>query len=191
MDTSSTDSAIITSSLSDKALFGELFRRHHSAVHGYVQRRLGKDLADDLAADAFVIAFRSRARYESRNSSARPWLFGIANNLVRRHHRTERRMLVALAKTRTHPVASEFERVDDRLNASAQQGLLAQGLASMSKNERDVLLLHAWAELSYAEIAETLELPIGTVRSRLSRARARMREPFLVNGHVGVERPST
>lgn len=102
----------------------------------------------------------------------RPWLFGIAANLLRRHRRAEERRLRAYARAAMAPGdASAFDGVDERLDAAAATVALAHALASLGPGERDVLLLHAWADLSYEQIAGALAIPVGTVRSRLHRAR--------------------
>jgi RNA polymerase sigma factor (sigma-70 family) len=114
--------------------------------------------------------------------SAAPWLFGIATNLLRHHWRRERRQLRALARSCVDPVVSEADAAVSRVDAARAAPILARGLASLKRGERDVLLLHVWAELSQAEVAEALELPEGTVRSRLSRARRQMREQISASG---------
>lgn len=144
--------------------FEELFELHFDAIYAYLARRLGPDLARDLASETFTRAFAARKRYESQRGEVRPWLFGIANNLLRRHYRDEERRLRALA------------RIDaPEAGAPPEEPRLAEALDALSVEERDVLLLFAWADLEYAEIAEALDVPIGTVRSRLHRARAHVR----------------
>jgi RNA polymerase sigma-70 factor (ECF subfamily) len=122
-----------------------------------------------------VRAFERRSRYDRTRPSALPWLLGIAVNLVARHYRDEERQLRAYARTGVDPIAGG-EELDARLDAADTRARLAVALAELRPEERDVLLLHAWVELEYAEIAEALEIPVGTVRSRLSRARAHVRE---------------
>ena len=124
-------------------MFAAVFDRHYEAVHRYLARRMGPDLADDLAAETFTTAFDVRCRYDTAHPDALPWLFGIATNLV---------------------------------------------LMRLSAGERDVLLLFAWGDLRYDEIALALRIPIGTVRSRLHRARRRVRELVAESGqYLGVE----
>ncbi len=179
-----TDSDVINASRSDPERFRLIYERHYTAVHGYLQRRVGTDLADDLAADVFVQAFGARERYDLARASAAPWLFGIATNLLRHHWRRERRQLRAFARTGVDPLTSEVEAAENRIHAARLAPVLARALASLRRGERDVLLLHVWADLSQAEVAEVLELPEGTVRSRLSRARRRMREQISASGQV-------
>jgi RNA polymerase sigma-70 factor (ECF subfamily) len=170
------DGEIIAASADDGALFGVVFDRHFPRIHRYLARRVGSALADELAAETFVAAFRVRQKFDLAATDARPWLFGIAANLVRRHWRAERRQLRAYARTGLDPVGDELTDAERRVDAAAQAPRLAAALASLSRADREVLLLFSWAELSYEEIAVAVAIPVGTVRSRLSRARRRMRE---------------
>jgi RNA polymerase sigma-70 factor (ECF subfamily) len=175
---SGSDRALLARSLEEPAAFEELFERHHAAIHRYVARRLSRTCADDVAAQAFCIAFdRRRQLVEQRpDCPIAPWLFGIATNLVRRHRRDERRQLRAYARLGTDDARPEpLSDSDDRLDARRAAPQIARALASLSRDERDVLLLYALADLDYQGIAEALEIPIGTVRSRLARARTRAR----------------
>ena len=144
--------------------FEELFEREFDSVYGYLARRVGPELGRDLASETFTRAFAARKRYDPARGDARPWLYGIASNLLRRHYRDEERRLSALA------------RLDIRREAAPpEESRLAAALATLPPEERDALLLFAWADLGYEEIATVLEVPVGTVRSRLHRARARVR----------------
>ncbi|ROO89964.1 RNA polymerase sigma-70 factor (ECF subfamily) [Actinocorallia herbida] len=170
------DGELIRLSVDAPERFAEVFDRYARDVHGYVVRRLGPAHADDVVAETFLIAFRRRARYDTSRENARPWLYGIATNLVARHHRAEKRFLRALERTGVDPVAAAFDDgVVDRVAAGAQQRALAGALAGLSRGERDVLLLIAWGGLGYEEVAGTLGIAIGTVRSRLHRGRAKVR----------------
>jgi RNA polymerase sigma factor (sigma-70 family) len=144
--------------------FEELFEREFGSVYGYLARRVGPELGRDLAAETFTRAFAGRKRYDPARGDARPWLHGIANNLLRRHYRDEERRLRALARLDAR-----------REDTPPEEPRLAEALATLPPEERDVLLLFAWADLAYAEIASVLEVPVGTVRSRLHRARAHVR----------------
>ncbi|HXV05823.1 MAG TPA: RNA polymerase sigma factor [Solirubrobacterales bacterium] len=170
------DSEAIVRSIRHPASFAVVFDRHFDAIHAYLQRRAGPDLADELAAQTLAVAFDRRARYDPAHPDARPWLFGIATNLLARHRRQEIRQLRAFSKTGVDPVLDQLDGVEARLDASARRRELAETLARLAPEELDVLLLYAWADLSYAEMAQALEVPIGTVRSRLSRARGHVRE---------------
>ncbi|MBA3551385.1 MAG: RNA polymerase sigma factor [Actinobacteria bacterium] len=171
------DGEAIAASRSDPQRFALVFDRHFATLHRFLHRRVGKDLADDLTAETFARAFGARDRYDLSHDDARPWLLGIAANLIRRHRRTERRRLLAHARMGVHLFSdSEFEVAEGRLDAEAAGPRLAEALATLHPGQREVLLLFAWADLTYEEIARALGLPIGTVQSRLSRARSRLRE---------------
>jgi RNA polymerase sigma-70 factor, ECF subfamily len=172
---SATDAEVICASIDEPKAFWHLFQRHYDSLFAFVARRLGRDAADDLATDVFLKAFALRARYDQSHSDARPWLFGIAANLVRRHRRSEVRRLRAYARQAGRPSVEDDDGVD-RLDGRAAAPLLAKALASMPGNQRDILLLVAWAELSPEQVARALHIAPGTARSRLSRARARARQ---------------
>jgi RNA polymerase sigma factor (sigma-70 family) len=165
-----TDAEAIGASLADPEAFAVLFDRHYDAIHGYAQRRVGPDLADEIAAETFARAFDRRRRYDADREDARPWLLGITANLLRRHWRSERRRLDAYARRTGRPDADPADPVASDLAAA---------LRALPRREREPLLLLAWADLSYDEIALALDIPIGTVRSRISRARTRLRVPNL------------
>lgn len=169
---SSTDAEVIARSLREPAHFFELFDRHYRSLHRFLQARGTGDAADDLAAETFVVAYRRRAGYDEARADARPWLLGIAINLARNEARSERRRLRAVRRVIDRPV-EPHGRVLERLDAEALP--LAEALAGLAPDERDVLLLYACEELTYEEIAETLGVAVGTVRSRLHRARRKVR----------------
>jgi RNA polymerase sigma factor (sigma-70 family) len=177
-----TDGELIAASQHDPFEFGAIFERHHVAVFSYIDRRLGRGAAEDVVAETFAEAFRTRARYDSGVADCRPWLFGIATNLLRRHWRNERRQLRAYARTGQDPANDPIDRAEERADAQGAGHLLAAALARLSRDQRDVLMLHVFADLSDAEIAAALTIPVGTVRSRLSRARARLRERLAAVG---------
>jgi RNA polymerase sigma-70 factor (ECF subfamily) len=181
----SSDAAAIALSLDTPAAFAVVFERHHAGVHRYLARRLGVDLADELAAEAFAVAFAKRARYDGSFESAAPWLFGIATRLAHRHWRREERELRAYARTGLDPAAPPHDdRAADRADSAVAGPALAAALVSLSRDERDVLLLHAWEELGYPEIAAALSISIGTVKSRLHRARRRVRQSLAAAGEL-------
>ncbi|MET9826295.1 RNA polymerase sigma factor [Streptomyces sp. NPDC006349] len=175
------DASVIARSRDDPEAFAALFDRHADAVHRYVARRLGGEVADDLVAETFTTAFQQRHRYDparSAGADARPWLLGIATNLVGRHRRAEARRFRAMARVpaladHDEPLA---DRAADRMVARAVRRELAAALAALPARHRDVLLLVAWGDLSYGEAAQALGIPVGTVRSRLHRARSKLRE---------------
>jgi RNA polymerase sigma factor (sigma-70 family) len=174
------DSELIAGSCAEPGMFSEIFGRHHRELYRYLRHRVGADLAADLAAETFVTAFGRRGAYRPEGADARPWLYGIAHNLLRNHRRQERRRLAAYARHGAGPVAdagalAEFSLADARADAAAVSARLAPVLARMHAGDRDVLLLVAWADMSYAEVAEALAIPVGTVRSRLNRAPRQLR----------------
>jgi RNA polymerase sigma factor (sigma-70 family) len=173
------DAAIIRLSREDPEYFTALFRRHAPHIQRYVVRRIGQDAADDIVAETFLLAFRQRDSYDQTRVDARPWLYGIATNLIGRHRRAEIRQYRALARTGTDPVTEPFtDRIDDRVSASMASRRLATTLARLSDELRDTLLLVAWGDLSYHETATALGIPVGTVRSRMNRVRSTLRRSF-------------
>ena len=171
------DAEVIRRARRDPTAFSALFDRHASVLHRYVTRRLGDSLADDIVAETFLAAFRRLGRYDTAHRDARPWLYGIAANLIGKHRRAEVRAYRALARTGVDEVAESYaDRVEARVSASAAHRELAGALAVLSPGDREVLLMIAWADLSYEEVARALGIPIGTVRSRLHRARRKTRE---------------
>ena len=172
-----TDEHILAVSLGQPEVFGELYARHFPAVYRYVAGRLGPDAADDLAAETFLAAFRHRHRFDPARGAVRPWLFGMATNLVAQHHRAESRWYAALVRAGADPLiapsasAGDEERIADRIAASQARPALAAVVGRLPDRDRDVLLLVAVGGLSYAEVAFALGIPEGTVGSRLNRAR--------------------
>lgn len=170
------DSELIAASLAEPARFAELFDRHFPAIHRYLRRRVGPQLADDLAAETFTLAFAGRRNYRAEQPDAAPWLYGIAANLLRQHARAEQRRLRAYARVPRDPDPHDpGDGVAERVDASAAGRLVAAALADLPAYQREVLLLYAWADLDGAGIARALDLPAATVRSHLHRARQRLR----------------
>jgi RNA polymerase sigma-70 factor (ECF subfamily) len=157
--------------------FETAFREHFGPVYRFIARRVGTALAEDLAAEAFAIAYRRRASYVPSRGSVRPWLYGIAANVVREHWREEQHLLELDAHVAPDaPGAMAFdEAAEERVIAASLAPRIAGALAALNQQQRDVLLLHAWADLSHEEIAAALGIANGTARSRLSRARAALR----------------
>jgi RNA polymerase sigma factor (sigma-70 family) len=177
MNSTNDDAAVIKASVRDPDLFAVIFDRHAPYVHRYLARRLGREAADDLVAETFLVAFGKRQRYDPARADARPWLYGIATNLVGQHRRDEANQLRLRNAIGPQPAeASHAERVVAQVAAQAMGNLLGVALAELSTEDRDVLLLIAWEGLSYEEVAAALGIPVGTVRSRLNRARKQVRE---------------
>lgn len=154
--------------------FDAVFASEFGPLYRYLRRRVGADVTEDLAAATFATAYASWERFDPARP-VRPWLYGIAGNLVRHHWRAERRMLRAYARTGVDPVFSADDEVAERVEARVRRRELAAALAELRPRDREILLLHAWAELSASEIAVALSLPLGTVKSRLHRTRERLR----------------
>ena len=162
--------------MDEPARFGEIFDRHAETVFRYLARRIGPDDANDLLADVFLAAFEARFRYSSDFSTAMPWLYGIAANLLRKHFRRRAGELRMLDRLVTHRAPDDdVDSVAGVIDAQRQVQAMAKLLAELAPGERDVLLLYAWEALTYQEIASALDIPVGTVRSRLNRTRRRLR----------------
>jgi RNA polymerase sigma-70 factor (ECF subfamily) len=163
-------------SLRDPERFGVIFDRYFAEIHRYVALRLGRDAADDIAAETFLTAFRQRRRFDASRGTVRAWLYGIVTRQLSRHRRQEVRAY--RARERVGPPAPEeghADRVVDRVAAAAVRRELAGALAELSAGDREVLLLVALGGLSHADIAAALAIPYGTVGSRLSRTRKKLR----------------
>jgi len=154
--------------------FVRLFWLHGPAVHSYLSRRAGHQQADDLLEEVWVRAFRSRDRFDDRRA-ALAWLYGIARNVLLGHFRTQHSMRAADTGRRDPGEPDPWEAVDDRLDAGRTVAGLTAALAALSGDDREVLLLVAWEQLTPAEVAVVLDIPQGTARSRLHRARAQLR----------------
>ncbi|HWH97843.1 MAG TPA: sigma-70 family RNA polymerase sigma factor, partial [Pseudolysinimonas sp.] len=152
------------------------YDRHAALMHRYAARRVGRVAADDVMSETFLVAFERRASFDLAVDDARPWLYGIATTLLKKHVRLEIaswRGIVAAGSAEVDVDA--IEAVGSRLDAETSVSRLGTALRRMHARDRDVLLLHAWADLDYQAIADALNVPIGTVRSRLNRARRVLR----------------
>ena len=172
------DADVISASLTDAAAFGRIFDRHATVLHRFLVRRVGPVEADALLGELFFIAFEKRSSFDTSRDSSRPWLYGIGTNLIARHRRSEERRLRALSRlaAQRQPAHDLAAQVSGAIDASIAWDVVVSGLASLPESERDTLVLFAWESLSYAQIADSLDIPIGTVRSRINRARSRLRE---------------
>jgi RNA polymerase sigma factor (sigma-70 family) len=171
------DAEVVIGSWQHPDQFGELFRRHYAAVHGFTVGLVGRSVGADLAAEVFVRAFAVRRRFNPAYSSARPWLMGIASNLVAGYYRSQARENRALRRLAKIPPSDDpFEDAAvARVDAQQLNRLISAAFGSLRREEAEVVSLFVYAGLSYAEIAVALAIPEGTVRSRLSRARERLR----------------
>jgi len=184
----STDSEIIQRSRDTPAIFGELFDRHARSLRRYTASRAGIAVADDVMSETFPIAFERRDGFDHSWDDAEPWLFGIATNVLRQHHRAESRRLKTIARSGHEVADDEFFAVASRVDARLAIRNLAGALKSMSTVNRDSLLLWAWADLTYEQIAHATAVPIGTVRSRINRARSVLRHASESIAELGQEK---
>ena len=189
MGASPTDADLVAASLHDPQRFALLFDRHAWVVHRYVASRARHGDVDDVVSETFLTAFRKRARYDPVFADARPWLLGIATNVLRHHRRSEGRRLTRLRAV-SHPPVPEIdpaESVAAAVDDAYEIGRVARAIECLEERHRDVLLLAAGAELTYEEIARALSVPVGTVRSRLARGRHRLRELLDADGQHDKE----
>ncbi|MEU8193123.1 RNA polymerase sigma factor [Microbispora amethystogenes] len=176
------DRTLIQRSWREPEIFAALFDRHAPSLHRYAARRLGLDSAEDVVSETFLAAFQSRHRYDIRHADARPWLYGIASNVIGKRRRGEMTVYRAYVRSGVHPAAVPGDPIEDGVTTLAVNRPLAAALAALRPGDRHVLLLVAWADLTYEEVARALGIPVGTVRSRLNRARRKIREALTTNG---------
>jgi RNA polymerase sigma-70 factor (ECF subfamily) len=170
------DAEVIKLSLDEAERFSAIFDSYFGEIHRFVAQRLGTDNAEDIVAETFLAAFRKRGRYDPSRATVRAWLYGIATNLIGKHRRLEVRTLRALGRYGQDPDSpGHEERVAVQVSAQGLRPNLAAAMARLDQRDRDVLLLVALAGLSHEEIATALRIPYGTVGSRLSRARKKLR----------------
>jgi RNA polymerase sigma-70 factor (ECF subfamily) len=173
-----TDSDVIAASIGEPEQFGVIFDRHATMLFRYLVRRVGVDEADPLLGDVFRVAFERRGTYDCNRPDALPWLYGIATNLLAHHRRSEARRVRAMGRIlgEQTPPTDTSDAVASGVDAGNLWPRVARALTQLSTEERDALVLYVWEELSYDQIAVALRIPVGTVRSRLNRARVRLRE---------------
>jgi RNA polymerase sigma-70 factor (ECF subfamily) len=174
-----TDGEIVAASIEEADQFGVIFERHSSDIWRFLARRVGRDLAAEFTGEVFARAFEKRERFDTSRQSARPWLYGIATNVVgdylrRRDVRNRRSRAVGVGMLERHP--NPYDQADGDIDARRFRPQFDEALSRLRRRDRDTLILYAVEGLTYAEVAEALDIPTGTVRSRLSRARQRMRE---------------
>jgi RNA polymerase sigma-70 factor (ECF subfamily) len=180
------DAEVIGRSLADPEAFGLIYDRHAPALLRFLGRRVGAKVAEGLVGELFRIAFERRKTFDASRPSALPWLYGIGSNLLLKQRRGEARRLRASARMADRPAAADGRASAAALDARVLFSRVADAIETLPDGEREALLLFAWEELPYERVAEALELPIGTVRSRLNRARARLRELLDASGKDGV-----
>ncbi len=181
----STDSEIIARSIDEPEAFSAIFERHVRPVGAYIARRLGSDAADDVLSETFLVGFRRRASFDVSFESARPWLLGIATRLIKKQRAKEAQQWRAL-QAQSGAAADEDrsqEAAEQRMDAVLALRELGPRIAALSRKDRDTLLLYAWGDLTYEQIAAALDVPVGTVRSRLNRVRRRLTAPGVPGAH--------
>ncbi len=181
---SGSDAEVIARSIDDPDAFGEIFHRYHDTIYRYVARRAGREMAPDLTSEVFVQAFRARKRYDTGRALARPWLYGIATNIIGDHIRRIRRrdrLDSLVLGTAEASVDEDMDRLIDDVAGQGDRQAINAALAKLSVGDRNVILMAAVEQLTYLEISEALGIPMGTVRSRHANARRLLREQL---GHL-------
>ena len=176
---SPSDVDLIVASLAKPREFGRVFERHWDAVYRFFERRLGAEPAADLASEVFRIAFERRTSYEiGQSASCLPWLYGIATNLVLKERRRFARHLAAIDRLQLSDARRDGDHAEEvaaRADFEEIWSRLRDALFGMDDAIREMLLLVAWEGLSYRAVADAFDVPVGTVRSRVHRARAKLR----------------
>ncbi|MFD1539775.1 RNA polymerase sigma factor [Nonomuraea guangzhouensis] len=180
----------------DERAFGELFDRHSRTVYNYCFRRTADwSVAEDLTSVVFMETWRRRGQVRLSMDSLLPWLYGVATNVLHNHRRSLRRHRAALERVRALPAApNDAAAAAARLEAEREMWAVLDSLKKLSRRDQEILALCVWEGLGYAEAAAALGIPVGTVRSRLARARQRLRqdtEPDQADGHRRGELPTT
>ncbi|MFD5830666.1 RNA polymerase sigma factor [Lentzea sp. NPDC060358] len=168
------DAELIGRSLrGDTGAFVEVISRHETAIGNYLARRVGRQAAEDVLGDVWVAAYESRASYDRSYPEARPWLYGVALNRLRRHWRSEPQEQPAPDLSAVVSGWDPWPAVDTRVDAQAS---LRRALARLKPEEREVLGLVAWEDLTVAEAGRVLAIPAGTARRLLHQARKALRQ---------------
>lgn len=161
----------------DAEAFGQVFDDHARDVHRHALRTTGSwATAEDVVSLTFAEAWRLREGVHPEGDSVLPWLLGIATNVLRNTRRAARRHSAALARLRIEPVPDFADEMADRMRDADRLAAAVAALKRLRPAEREVFTLCVWSGLDYAQAAEALGVPVGTVRSRLSRARTRLRD---------------
>lgn len=189
------DADVISESWMKPELFGQIFDRHFRTIYRYLARRLSTSDADDLAGEVFRIAFEKRRGFDPSRASALPWLYGMASNLVLQHHRREQRAIRAMTLERSlrqPQLTANIDEtlVDSRIDAARSRDSVVEALVSLAADERELMLLAAFSDLSYRGLSEAMGLPEGTVRSKLSRTKTKLRERLGPIGEEQIEPPT-
>ncbi|MER5941757.1 RNA polymerase sigma factor [Streptomyces sp. NPDC001928] len=177
----------------DHGAFAELFDAYARSVYNHAFRLTGEwSVAEEVVSLTFLEAWRLRERIDEEGGSPRPWLLGIATNVTRNLRRASRRHAAAVARLPRDETVRDFaDEVAERFDDAAQLALVRTALTQLRRAEREVLALCVWSGLDYRTAAESLGVPVGTVRSRLSRARTKLAnymEPPYEDGQMRGDR---
>jgi RNA polymerase sigma-70 factor (ECF subfamily) len=183
------DESLLTASANgDGQAFAELYERHARTIYNYLFRRLADwSEAEDLTAVVFLEAFRRRGDVVVVEGKLVPWLYGIATNVLRNRRRALWRHRSLLAQLASQPRADVAPDIAARAEAASQMRSTLKRIAALPLKQQDVVALCIWSGLSYEEAAAALSVPVGTVRSRLARARAALGELDSDSGHTEAE----
>lgn len=176
----STDSDILKRAERAPQAFAELFDRHAATVEAYLRRRLGAQAAEDALSETFLTAFRRRGSFDHRSESARPWLLGIATRVAAKNRVAEAqhwRAIQAEARRGEASTGGGLEESTSRIDAATAINALAPRISALSAKERSTLFMYAWSDLTPEQIAQALQVPVGTVWSRLHRIRRKLSPP--------------
>jgi RNA polymerase sigma factor (sigma-70 family) len=184
------------SSNGDDRAFASLYERHARKIYNYLFRRLADwSEAEDLTAVVFLEAFRRRADAVAVDGELSPWLYGVATNVLRNRRRAQWRHRRLLAQLAGEPRTRTEADLHGRVEATEQMRSLLAGIRRLPRSQQDVVALCVWSGLSYEEAATALRVPVGTIRSRLARARASLTEPETSPRHnpvqITIERKGT
>ncbi|MFF2777364.1 RNA polymerase sigma factor [Streptomyces sp. NPDC058052] len=174
----------------DRDAFAEIFDAHARTVHAYAVRLTGDwAAADDIMSLTFLEAWKRRGKLRDEVGDVRAWLLGVATNVSRNTARAARRHRAAMARLPPpEPLPDVSDGVVRQLHDTARLAAVTRAVRRLKRGDREVLGLVVWSELGYAEASAALGVPVGTVRSRLSRARQRLR--LLVDEELAVEAPA-
>lgn len=162
----------------DRDAFAELYAEYARSVYNHAFRLTGDwSVAEEVMGDTFLDAWRGRGQLEPGDDSLKPWLLGVATNKARNAKRGIGRRLAFLARRPAPaPVADFAEEAAGRIDDARQLAAVREVYGRLRRGEQEVLALCVWSGLDYAQAAEAMGIPVGTVRSRLSRARTRLRK---------------
>ena len=168
------DAELIARSLDgDEDAFVEVVRRHEVAVGAYLARRAGRERAEDLLGEVWVAALTSRATYDRSFPDAGPWLFGVAHNTLRRHWRSRPAEEPVADVTGLASGWDPWTAVDHRVDV---ESVLRHALTMLPPQQREILTLVAWEDLTVADAGRVLGMPPGTARRHLHQARMALRK---------------